>query len=69
MFKFRGCLVCQVGPSPSQICKEVQKPPLWKGAGKFFFWMNAQYIYVMINSSKISIHRFIRVYIYIYIYN
>ena len=54
MFKIRGlrdgkktlCLVCQVVPRSSQICKEVAKALLWKGTGMIiFFWMNAQYIY------------------------
>ena len=56
MFKIRGpsdgkkknlCLVCQVTPTSSQICNEVQKLCPWKGAGMIiFFKMNAQiYIY------------------------
>ena len=36
------CLVCQVTPSSSQSCKEVQKPCCQRGQDDYLFWMNAQ---------------------------
>ena len=43
--KKKFCLVFQVTPSSSQICKEVQKPCC--GRDDYLFWMNAQYIYFL----------------------
>ena len=46
MAKKNLCLVCQVTPSWSQICKEVYKSlAVEVGRDHFLFWMNAQYIF------------------------
>ena len=43
MAKNELCLVCQVTPSSSQVCKEVQKP--YSGRDDYLFWMSAQYFF------------------------
>ena len=45
--KKKRCLVCQVTPSSSQICKEVQKP--YCGRDDYLFWMSAQYFFSCLN--------------------
>ena len=44
------CLVCQVTPSSSQICKEVQKP--YCGRDDYLFWMSAQYFFQLPKLNK-----------------
>ena len=39
------CLVCQVTPSSSQICREVQNLAVEGGRDDQLFWMNAQNIF------------------------
>ena len=39
------CLVCQVTPSSSQICREVQNLAVEGGRDDDLFWMNAQNIF------------------------
>ena len=43
MVKNKLCLVCQVTPSSSQICKEVQMP--YRRRDDYLFWMSAQYFF------------------------
>ena len=49
MAKKKLCLVCQVTPSSSQICKEVQKPCC--GRDDYLFWMSVQYNYIFFSAA------------------
>ena len=46
----KNCLVCQVAPSSSQICKEVQKR--YGGRDDYLFWMSAQYFFQLPKLNK-----------------
>ena len=50
MAKKKLCLVCQVRPSSSQICKEVQKP--YCGTDDYLFWMSAQHFFQLPKLNK-----------------
>ena len=49
MAKKKLCLVCQVMPSSSQLCKEVQKPCC--GRDDYLFWMSVQYNYIFFSAA------------------
>ena len=52
--KKKPCLVCEVAPSSSQICKEVQKPCCGRGPGNFSFLDECSiyiYIYIYIHTA------------------
>ena len=50
MARKKFCLVCQVTPSSSQSCEEVQKP--YSGRDVYLFWMSAQYFFQLLKLSK-----------------
>ena len=50
MAKKKLCLVCQVTPSSSQICKEVKKPHC--GRDDYLFRMSAQYFFQLPKLNK-----------------
>ena len=50
MARKKLCLVFQVTPSSSQICKEVQKP--YCGRDVYLFWMSAQYFFQLLKINK-----------------
>ena len=50
MARKKLCLVCQVTPSSSQICKEVKKP--YCGRDDYLFRMSAQYFFQLPKLNK-----------------